>query len=126
MQGWMYAKLRYSFDVFDTWQPPITTWYKRAGDCEDWAILANDWLRDKYVGRFILMFRMEKGVQYGHATYAVRDSGRWVTMGTFGLKKHRRDDIGKVIERFGKYRNWSKYKILDQDLDLIQEKYNSN
>lgn len=123
MQAWMYAKLRYTFDIFDRWQQPIETWNKRGGDCEDWAILANDWLRDKYETYFILMFRMDNGTQYGHATLAIKTGNqKWVTVGTFGKQKHR-GDWGDIVSGFNRYKNWTKLKVLDPDLNLIHEEH---
>ena len=123
-QAWMYTKLKYRWDIFDTWQEPRATFNKRTGDCEDWALLANDWLRDKYEGHILLMFREENGTHYGHATYLIKlGDKKWISLGTFGKKNHR-GAITQIIPNWSPYRHWTRYVLLSPDLARIEETHN--
>jgi len=125
MQAWMLANLKYSFDIFDTWQDAQTTFDRGRGDCEDWAILGAHCLRHHYDHiYYLLMFRKDGDTQYGHATLLIDHGyGKMETIGTFGWKKHNSGSIPKALKKFGPYKNWNRYMLLDLDFNIIEEKW---
>jgi len=119
VQAWMYSNLKYNWlDIFNTWQPPRETFESGWGDCEDWAVFAYECLKDDYDSCVVVVYHMIDDIKSGHAFCAVKvDEDDWITVGTFGLRKHKGETVEDFLDYW--YEDWSEYKILtEDDLDL--------
>lgn len=121
VQSWLWANVKYRKDTkpWHQWQPALTTFKAKAGDCEDWAIFANECLRKKYVGHILCMYTKDSG----HATYLIRDGKkRWTSVGTFGLQSHW-GTVPEIIPDWWGFKDWTMATLMDEDLTPIEVYY---
>lgn len=70
----------------DYMQDPIDTYIRGKGDCDDYAALAHDWLKEAgYETKMIAYFA--KGKNSGHAVCTVKDRGKWSYLGCDAYKR---------------------------------------
>lgn len=122
MQAYLYNVITYKSDKApeDHWQPAQRTIDRSAGDCEDWAILANDVLGSNYKCWFLCMYTMSSG----HATLLIKDGPQALTsIGTFGIMWHATHNCKKIIPSWSGYDNWVHAELLDNDLQTIRTLY---
>lgn len=118
VQAWLWANIKYTSDKnpADHWQPAERTFDRKRGDCEDWAILANECLKDKYDGYFLCMYNKSSG----HATYVIKKEGeKKVSVGTFGYMTHK-GSWGEIIPDWRGYEDCEMYKVKNENLDTIE------
>jgi len=118
VQAWLWANIKYTSDKnpADYWQPAERTFERRRGDCEDFAIFANECLRDKYDGYFLCMYDKKSG----HASYVIKkDDKKKVSVGTFGYMIHD-GEWEEIIPDWNGFKDWNMYKVKDEDLNIIE------
>ena len=98
---WMFQYLKYIKDitkheVVELWQTSEETLEYRTGDCEDYAILAYDVLKE--LNPHIIVVA-EQLARYGHAVCTFKWSGYWYHISNWGLKK----TAAKTFEEVYKY-----------------------
>ena len=119
MQAYLYNVIKYKSDKEpeDHWQEPQRTINRRAGDCEDWALLANAVLASRYKCVFLCMYTNSKG----HATYLVKEGPLALTsIGTFGIMWHTTDNYRKIIPSWQGFQDWVSARVLDENVDPIE------
>lgn len=121
VQAWLYNNIKYRSDKDpqDHWQPAERTFKRKAGDCEDWAIFANECLKDKYNGRFLCMYDASSG----HASYLITTkdtSGKeYTSMGTFGLIYHFNKDYRRIISNWIGFSDYTYITVKDENIKTI-------
>jgi len=118
VQAWLWANIKYTSDKApqDHWQPAERTFDRKRGDCEDWAIFANECLKDKYNGFFLCMYDKDSG----HASYVIKKEGKKKeSVGTFGFMYHE-GDWGEIIKDWNGFEDWEMYKIKDENLNTVK------
>ncbi|MEK6959841.1 MAG: transglutaminase-like domain-containing protein [Nanoarchaeota archaeon] len=95
----------------DYMQDPIDTYLRGKGDCDDYAALAHDWLKEAgYETKMISYFA--KGKKTGHAICAIKDDGKWSYLGCDNYKK----GYTRIEELVAKNEpNWAVYYELTLD-----------
>lgn len=85
-------------------------------NCEDWAIFANECLKDKYDGYFLCMYTNDSG----HASYVIKkEAEKKVSVGTFGYMTHK-GSWGEIIPDWRGYEDCEMYKVKNENLDTIK------
>lgn len=121
VQAWLWANIKYRKDTksWHQWQSALVTFREKEGDCEDWAIFANECLRKKYEGHILCMYTKDSG----HATYLIREGKkRWTSVGTFGLQSHR-GVVPEIIPDWRGFKGWTMATLMDEDLTPIEVYY---
>jgi len=121
VQAWLWANIKYRKDTksWHHWQPGIVTFKEREGDCEDWAVFANECLKKKYEGYFLCMYTKDSG----HATYLVHDGDeKWRSVGTFGLMTHK-GEPPEIIPDWTGYKKWTTATLEDENMNFINVYY---
>lgn len=95
----------------DYMQDPVDTYLRGKGDCECYAALAYDWLKEAgYEAKIISFFA--KGKNSGHAVCAVKDRGKWSYLGCDAYKR----GYSSIEELVAKNEpNWAVYYELTLD-----------
>ena len=124
VQAWLYANIKYTSDKnpLDEWQPAERTFSRRKGDCEDWAIFANECLRCRYSGLFICMYHGYSG----HASYLILDKEagyKSTSVGTFGLMFHKGKCARDFIGDWNGYEDADKISLRYEDLSTKSDDY---
>ena len=120
IQAYMWANIKYRKDTkpWHHWQPAKTTWLEGEGDCEDFAILACECLRDKYECFYVCMYTADSG----HATLMIARDDGLQSVGTFGLQSHK-DNLPHIVKDWGGYKDWTMVVMQDEDLSPLEVWY---
>ena len=110
---------------FDHWQNPQETWRKMSGDCEDYALLAVELLRQIGIEGNILVVNCKPKYPMGnHAVCVFKDDD--LTGGTYWfwsnaiLRKTELTDIQDVVYRV-RHKSWIKsWKLIGSDGKVIR------
>jgi len=123
VQAWLYANIKYTKDKSpqDEWQTAERTFMRRKGDCEDWAVFANECLKHKYNSYFLCMYTKDKG----HATYIIITNKlkfKTTSIGTYGYMTHK-GVWEKIIPDWFGFGNFNSYRVLDEELNKVKDVY---
>ena len=127
---WMWHNLRYIKDIKlyktpEYWANPEETLSHRAGDCEDFAVLAQAVLREKGVEALIVGAYSGGVKKKGHASCVFYNNKkhRWYLIGTKGLRRGPKEfrDIPKhLIDDPKIYRVYNENKEIQQEYVLVR------
>jgi hypothetical protein len=122
VQAYLWANIRYRKDTkpWHDWQPGIVTWRIGKGDCEDWAVLACDCLRDDHNCWYLCIYTEESG----HATLLVDRErvGGYISVGTFGLQEHD-GEVPGIVKDWSGYKDWTMAVLMDEDQNVLNVWY---
>lgn len=121
--AWLFANIKYATDKSpeDSWQEAKRTWKRGRGDCEDWAIIANECLKGKYDCVFICMYTKDSG----HCELLVDDGKngkkkKWISVGTFGYNHHEGKSYRDIISDWNGYEDWTSFTIKDEEIKTVE------
>ncbi len=119
VQAWLYVNVKYSKDnpskPLDSWQSPERTFKRKRGDCEDNSLFGLRCLKDKYVCYVLCIYTKSSG----HATLLIKEPKGYTSIGTYGLMEHE-TNIPKIIPNWIGYDKWTRYKLMDENLRVIE------
>ena len=110
LSDWMISTMKYQKEIFDNWKTPKRTIRDKGGDCEDFAFLTRDVLRELGYSAHVAVMTNRKANESGHAVcifqypnkeqFGVMDNqhlitGRWMSTAEYALYLYA-DDYGIV------------------------------
>lgn len=121
VQAWLFYHVKYTKDTpvkdGDEWQPAPVTFRRKKGDCEDYVLFALECLKDRYDCEILTMYKKGEG----HATLLIKEGKeKYLSIGTFGYRHHK-GKYGSILKDWG-YKDWTKYRIGDENRKIIYEK----